>query len=387
MRASTLVTVVVAIAMVSSMALAGVAAQPITGSTASTNDTAAHGGSHVEFETANDAIVDYRVDGEQVISTVEVESASEAEARLGLSLVANLAAVTDVAGANVTTEVESDTRVSMTTESGATIDAHDSVHGQLVIQGDGETDQVIGANLSAEATAEQEDDSRVVVSHEDGSEGTFIVIGEGSVTVNDEGNVTAHLEGDATLTYRQYEDRNDTDDEHEQLIADGTAAAEVYLSTDAAGEAAADVITYAEDTSVEVTTYAENEVEATVERTESEGRIVIMSLSETAFETADDLTVEVDGEAAAEVETMSELEAAAAGGDEPAYRIAQSNTASAGTEAAIALDHFSERDVAIASADGDEADADDSSAIPGFGIAIGLMALLGAALIAARRHR
>lgn len=397
MRARTIITVALAIAMVTSLAVAGATAHSMASSTDAETNASVHAGSHVAFNTTDTAVVDYTVDGAGVIASVEVESAAEAEQRLGVGIGAGATAASDVAGSAISAQVESDTRVTLASGSGASIEAHDSLHGHLVIDADGE-EQLVGVTIDGEATAEQESDARVVVTHEDGTQGAFILVGDGEVDVDAEGNVSAHLEGDASLTYRQYEDRDETDEDHERLIADGTAAAEVFLSVDADGEAAADVVSYAEDTTVEVVTTTEHEIVVTAERAESEGKIVIMTLAEAAFETAGDIEVSVDGEAAVHAESTSELEAAAAGGDDPAYAVRQSGTASAATDVAVALNHFSEREMAVSSADddgddtgatngddnGDDTDIVDSDSIPGFGIGIAVIALTAATLIAAR---
>jgi len=102
--------------------------------------------------------------------------------------------------------------------------------------------------------------------------------------------------------------------------------------------------------------------------------------------------VTVDGEAAAEASSYSEL-AGGIGSDESRYMVTQSSDASATADVLVAVNHFSERDVAIQSADGDDSDGDDGAdgddsdggngddggdddSVPGFGAGAALVALL-----------
>lgn len=402
----TVITVV--LIMASSVALGGALATTHAATVSSDDDEETnYNGSHVSFETTVDALVNHHVEGDSVVTDVAVESTSSAEQRGALGIGLGLAAVTDLDAAAISVDAQSDTQVALTTESGATIQAHDSQRGHLLINADGEG-QLISANVTADAEAEQESEKRVVVTKDDGTQGTFIVIGDGEVTVNNEGNVTAELDHGSSLTYQQYAagERDEADEDRERLIADGTAAAEVYVSMAAEGsqETAADVVQYSQETTVEVVSHSENEVELTAERTESEGRIIVTSVSEQAFDSAGDLEVSVDGEAAASVESMSELKAAADGGEQSAYMVRHASTTDASAEVLVALNHFSERHVTMHSdsqdgdehspADGDEtrqtADSDDSPSVadddgPGFTVFIAGMALLLLVLVGARR--
>lgn len=359
----------------------------------------AQAGTHVTFETTANAITNYGVDGNVLVSSVEVESRSDAEQRGAAGVDVGVSAMTNVEGSGLSVNSQTDTRVEIAAESGATVESHDSHRGHLLVRAE-DDGQFVGANISGDAEAEQESESQVVVTHDDGTQGTFIVIGDGEVTVNDEGNVTAELEEGSSLTYRQYSDeRDEADEEQERMIAEGTAAAEVYVTMAAedGSEAAADVVQYSEDTTVEVVSHSENEIRVTAERTEEEGRVIITSVSEQAYEAADEFEVTVDGEAAAQAESTSELEAAADGGDNSAYMVRQASTVDASTEVLVAVNHFSERDVVMSSDEGsddssatDGDDGDDSGGLsdaqPGFGVVLGIFAALLATLFAARRQ-
>ena len=390
MFAERTLAITIAVLMISSMAIGSTVAFASSGSQASA-ESESYAGTHLSFVTTDDALAEYTVEGDQLIGSVEVESSADAEQRGLLGAGVDLATVTSLQASALAVSASSKSSVHLESETGASIEAHDSQRGHLLVHAEGEG-QLVKATVNGDAQAEQESDAKVVVTKDDGTQGTFIVIGDGEVTVNEEGNVTAELAQDARLVYQQYDDERDEEDERrEELIANGTAAAEVYVTVDAEaeGEMVSDVVEYGQDTTVEVVTTTENEVRMTAERTESEGRIVITSVSEQAMETASGLEVTVDGEAATHVESMSELEAAADGGDNAAYMVRHASTADASAEVLVAVNHFSEREI-VMSTDGETTPADDDDGIveenPGFGAAIAGIALVIAALIAARRR-
>jgi PGF-CTERM protein len=112
----------------------------------------------------------------------------------------------------------------------------------------------------------------------------------------------------------------------------------------------------------------------------------VTTISDAAFQSAEDLTVTVDGEAAAQADSYSAVQQSAAEGDEPRYYVAQSSSAEATTDVAIGIDHFSERNVAMQSdGGGDGGDGGTNGDGAGFGPAVALLAVVGS-LLAARRH-
>lgn len=385
-------SILAAVLLVSAAGIGGAIAAPTVSS--EHTETAAHAGTHVAFDTEANAIANYSVNGETVIDSVQVESASAAENRGLIGADVGLETATSVNATPIALETESDTRFTLTADSGAALQAHDSQRGHLVVESS-EVGALLTANVSGEA--EQDGDARVVVTHENGTQGTFVLVGDGEATVNEHGNVTAELGQDARLVYRQYHDeRSEADADREEMIANGTAAAEVYVTAAAEGssDAAADVVSYADDTTVEVTTYSENRIEMTAERTEHDGRVVVTSVSEEAFGAAEDIEVRVDGEAAAQVASTSELVAATEDGDNSAYMVRQRSAAEGRNDVLVGVNHFSERDVTLANADrssssddgmDDTSDQDDeASPLPGFGVGVALVALLTAAMRARR---
>ncbi|SFR99536.1 hypothetical protein SAMN05216559_2224 [Halomicrobium zhouii] len=350
---------------------------------ADAQDGSAYAGSHVTFDATGDALVDYSVDGQTVMESVRVQSQSDAESSLGVGASVSASAVTDIVGAALSLDTSVKTAATVQSESGATLRAHDNGHGSLVVSADDEA-QYVEVGLGGEASADQSSDDRLVVTTANGTEQAYVVAGEGNVTLNDEGNVTAALERDSRLVVRSYpNERSSDDEEQERMIANGTAAASVYLLQDGE-EAVTDTVDYGQDTTVEVSERSANRVNMTVSRAESEGKVVIVSASEAAFDAADDVEVSVDGEAAAEASSYAELRRAANGeSDGSRYMVTQSSSAEAAADVAIAVDHFSERDVTMSSGsdsttDGANEDDGSTSAIgPGFGILAALSALAG----------
>jgi hypothetical protein len=372
-------------------------------------DGESYAGTHVQFETNSDAISDYAVDGTVLVENVSVQSASEARSQSGFDLDAGLASSTDFRAAGLGIDSRTRVSVSVRVDSGAEMQAHDTQRGVLQIRSGGER-QLVRANLSSGVEARSESDRRVVVTNRDGSQGTFIVVGDGEVVVDENGGVTADVGSDGQLVYRQYEDgRSDADAEAERMIQNGTATAEVYVREAAEqGENSAEdgeqtaresqddavqVVRYGQDTTVEVTGRSRDSLDTTVERTESDGKVVLYSVSNAAIEGAEDLEVFVDGEAAARADSYSAVEQSAREGDQPRYHVSQSSSAEATTDVAVGIDHFSARNVRLASGgdgsdDGSGGSGDDGSSLAdgsGFGALVALGAL-AAALIAARRR-
>ncbi|WP_049981170.1 PGF-CTERM sorting domain-containing protein [Halolamina rubra] len=389
MQRTTIAVLASVLLVVSAAGVGSVAAQ----------DAEAYSGTNVTFETENGAVVDYAVDGQTMIESVETQSQSSAESEGSVEAGVSLSAVTDVSGSALSVESTTETSASVSAESGAEMTAHDNEHGILVVSS-GEESQYVTANLSSSTEAEQSGESRVVVTKEDGTQGTFIVVGDGEVTVNEAGNVSADLGQDGTLVFRSYPDeRSSEDEQQEQLIADGTAAAEVYVmnsaesGSESGGELATDVVTYGQDTTVNVTERSEGTVRMTVERSQEQGKVVITSVSEEAISSTEDMQVTVDGEAAARASSYSEHESAADGGDRSKFLVKQSSSAEASADVLVAINEFSSKEVAMTEggggSDGDSAggSGDDatSTSAPGLGVSAAVLALLSVAMLARRR--
>lgn len=385
-----------AITLAAMLIVAGLAA-PVAASMARQEG---YSGAHVAFGTQSDAVVDYTVDGQPMAESIRVQSKSAAESSGGIDVSAGLSAVTNLGGAAVTLETSASasaaTAAQVGFDSGASMDAHDNRRGVFVVRA-GENAQYAQVALGDGASADADGENRVVVTNADGAKGTFIVVGDGEVTTNENGDVVADLDQGAKLVFRSYPDgRDDEDAEQERLIADGTAAAEVYVSAaseggEQAGETAVDVVRYAEDTSVEVTERSAEAVRMTVDRTERSGRVVIVSATETAFATADaadDVTVTVDGEAAVRASSYSELTAATQDGDTSKYVVRQSSAAEGSADVLVGINHFSSRDVAVQGSGDGSGSGDDGgfSGVtgPGFGVLAAMVALAAAALLVRR---
>ncbi|MFT4884149.1 MAG: PGF-CTERM protein [Natronomonas sp.] len=369
-----------ALALLMTVSMVSMAAAPVA---ATQQEGETYSGANIEFETTGNAVADYAVDGNVIVENVTVQSASEADSGVDAGLESTTAI--DAAGL----EIDSQARAGATirSESGAEMETHDNQRGIVQIRADSES-QVVNVNVSGEA--ESESDERVVVTKDDGSQGTFIVVGDGEVVVNEDGEVNAEIEQGSELVYRQYDgERSDDDEETERMIQNGTATAEVYVqqSQDGGEQTVADAVEYGEDTSVEIKSASENQINMTVERSQSQGKVILTTVSDSAFENTEDLTVTVDGEAAAQADSYSAVRQSAAEGDEPRYYVSQSSSAEGSVDVAIGIDHFSTRNVAMSSDGSDDGGdggmTDDDGA--GFGPIVALLAVVGS-LLAARRH-
>lgn len=354
----------------------------------------AHNGSHVNFQTTDNAVVDYRVNGVALVESVETEARNTAEQRGSVDVGVTISADARVRGSTISTAAQTQTRTSFETGSGAAMQAHDSDRGNLLVRAS-EGDQLVGLNVSENAQTEQASDRRAVVTHADGTQGVIVVIGNGTAMINEEENVVADVSEGSALVYRQYgSERSEQERAQERMIADGTAVAEVYVTepSDGNDQPATDAVQYEQNTTVAVEMANDTAIELTADRDASDGRVVISSVSEAAFDATSGINVTVDGEAATRVDSGSALRTAADGGSNSAFMAQSATTTAASTDVVVAINHFSERDLAITAADDDtQVAGDDESSTtgdeaPGFGIIAGLVALVGAALIAIPRR-
>ena len=377
------------------------AASTVTQSQTTTQSTAqadaeAYSGSHVSFTSNGSAVTNYAIAGETVASTIEVQSQSEVRSNLGLGVRGDMDAMTSIRGAGLTMQSSASAQASIQANSGARIQAHDHSHGTLVVEA--EDSQYVALGLNASSEAETESNQRVLVTTDSGTTAAVMVVGEGNVTVNDEGNVTAAVESESRLIVRSYsEARTEDDEETEDLIVNGTAAAEVYVD-EQDNEHVTGSVVYDANTSVTVDAESESSVNMTIDRSEHEGKVVIASASQFDAESTEDVTVRVDGEVAAAASSYSELRAASDNGSTSKYMVR--NSASAEADVLVAVNHFSERTVSMAekqaddgtsdSTDGDDSDTSDSTDGdsnggvnttsgngPGFGVVSVLAAVVG----------
>ena len=341
------------------VSLVGAAAAP-----AATQQAEGEGysGTFVEFQTNSNAVADYAVDGSVIVENVTAQSASETDGGIGVGASSS----TSIDGSGVSSQNSAGAKASVAFESGTEMEANDNQRGVVTFTAtDGE--QVVQANVSGQA--ESEGDSRVVVTSDDGAQGTFFIVGDGEVTTSEDGRVMASVQEDSQLVYRQYnEERSDEDETQERMIQNGTATAEAYVygSAESGGEAESEgtsVVEYGQDTSVEVQERSESQINMTVERTESQGKVIITTVSESAVENAESLEVYVDGEAAAQANSYGEVQQATQDGEESRYLVRQSSSAQAATDVVVGINEFSERQVSMQSADdgGEMTETEDGS--------------------------
>jgi hypothetical protein len=365
-------------------------------------ETQAYSGAHVSFQADGGTVTNYTVEGDTVATALQVQSTSDVESDLGIGVEGDLSAVTDFAAAELSFDARTEASATVSAESGATLRAHDYEHGTLVVDSGGES-QYVGLNLSAESRVDVESDQRAVVTTGNGTEAAVLVAGGGEVTVDEEGNLTATVAADGKLVVRSYDDRSEEDREEERLIVEGEAAAEVYVDEQESGTVSGSV-TYDANTSVTVEQRSEGKVEATVDRSQHDGKVVVVS----GVDAETSLTASVDGEAAAKVSGYSELRAATDGGSTSKYMV--QGSADAEATVLVAVNHFSERQVTVSESnsgegstspggsDGDSSSGDDpedsgdpdgsgaatgtdgdatGGAGPGFGVAMVVSAILG----------
>lgn len=352
-----------------------------TDGTLTHSDGSGYHGEFLTYNTTNDAVVGYRVGGSTMMTSMEVQSANS----LGIGLDASLSTVTSITGARVTGLTEAATSATVTFGSGARMQTHDNGHGILVLRSGGSS-QVVQANLSSGSDTNRVSSNRVVITTDDGSKGAFIVVGGGKIAVNDRGNVTARVAGDGRLVYRTYPDeRLQSDEQQERLIANGTAVAELYVQegdgNGGGGGDAVDVVGYSDATTVEVKNRTRGAVTYTADST-GQGKVFITSVSE-AYGSADDVNVTVDGDAAVRAQSYSDLAAATRGGQQSKYLVSQSSSAEAAMDVVVAVNEFSTREVTVSG--DDDGGKGPGVGIPGFGIAVALLALVGLATLARAR--
>jgi len=351
-----------------------VAAVPAAAVGAAAQDASADGytGTHVSVETDGTALFDYRVDGETVVSTVEVQSASTVEGGFGLGATADLDAVTDVEGTAMSASTAANASARFEADSGATVDVHDDEHGTLVITA--EDEQYVELELNATSEAEAEGDG-VLVTTANGTQASVLVVGEGDATVDADGDVTARVESDSKLVVRSYTDARteaeaegdaeaeaegdaeteaeaeaEGDAETEHLIANGTLTAEVYVDQRAGGTVAGSV-TYDTNATVTAKTEAKNCVTVTVHEAGDDGAIVAVDASEVDADGRADLDVRVDGSAAVRASSYSELRAAAESDATAAYLVRGNASGDADAEVLVAT--AAEGTATVSSADHD----------------------------------
>lgn len=319
-------------------------------------DERAYTGTHVSFDTSDEAVVDYQVQGEQMFDSLRVEAREDASSRgqvgVHAALGVEVSELSNLQGAQVAATATARTSANVDFDGSANMSAHDNSNAVLVLQAGGE-EQLVEVAVPADAEAEARSD--VVVSTEkNGSEGSFIVVGEGEVGVNGEGDVAAHLGESSRLVFRAHtEGATEDDEQQEQMIADRDVAAEVqFVGT----EEEVDGAVYLDGTQAEGQASGEDTVEVSVERAEADGKVVMTTVSEAAVGASDAFDVTVDGEAATEVDSYQEL-AAALDGDGAAYKVVGDTSAESNAQVLVALDHFSERTFQVSSTD-DTTDGD-----------------------------
>lgn len=310
---------------------------------------------HLSFKTTQDALVDYKVDGQTVFSSISVGSKSETESRSGgtIGVGMDLGSITNIVKSSVSIQSKTNTNAILTTESGAHIKAHDNTHGILVVT-PGEDSQIASINVSSSTTVQKENNKKVIITKENGDQGIFLVVGDGQATVNNNGNITADLASNSKLVFRDYNGKRDRQDKQkEQLITNQQAAAEVYIDH-TNDQYRSDIVQYSDDTKIEVKKKTSGQINMTADRTQSQGKIILTSVSQQAIDATNQIDVIVDGELATQAQSYNELQTAIKQGSNSKYLVRQKSDTKATTDVAIAVNHFSTRQITIEEQDHQE---------------------------------
>lgn len=356
----------------------------------------AYAGANVSFDVSERAITNYAVQNEQVLDSVKVQSTNSAQSGSGLGVDAGASAVTHLDGSLLSVNAKTKASATVKTSGSAKMSAHDNENGILVVSS-GDESQYVQANLSSDTSAESESDSKVTLTTANGTEGSFIVVGDGTVTVNEQGDVSAELAENSKLVFCSYpHEKDESDEKREDLIASGKAAGEVHVMQQG-GETVTDTVTYTQDTAVTAKQSGENAVSVTVDRSQHEGKVIVTSVSKEVLNTANGLNVTVSGEAAAQASSYSDLQSAI-GSDQSKYMVKQSSgaNAEASADVLVAVNHFSKKTIKMSGSDGgsdgattndettdgesDDTDSEGTTANesgqPGFGLGVGIVSLL-----------
>jgi len=318
-----------------------------TGAENRTESAGAYDGAHVSVGVESAAITDYSVDGRTYFDSIEVQSRTGASDAGVADIGSSLTGLTQLPGAGLSVASRSPAALALRSETGAALSVHDNEHGIVVIRANRGT-QYVQMNVSENAEATYEGDSQVIVTTEERDDASVTVVGNGSLGINDEGNAVAELGPEGLLVVRSYEGKRGSDDrKQESFIGDGVATGEVYVM-DRSNGTVVDTVSYENETNLTASAGEEGEaVNVTVERSQRQGAVVFTSIDTSLEDPNADVRVTVDGEPAALARTYAQLRSAANNGPESRYKISPSTQGGAAADVAVAINHFSTREVAI----------------------------------------
>lgn len=306
-------------------------------------------GTHLSLEIDDRAVTNYAVGDERVAASIRMQAVADvtngSEGDLELSGVSNLG------GAAIQSEQEGEADMTVMTPT-AQLVAHDNPRGVFVVQPD--EPQYVQIDLASEAEVTDETDSAITVTTENGTEGTFFLIGDGDLTVNQNDSVVSRVEDDSRLVFRAYPGgKSDDHERQERLIRNEQAIADVYVMGSGV-DSTVDTVAYATGASVTGEQADPEGVQVNVDYPDGEGGIVMTSIS-TDIVAADGLVVAVDDEELAAAASYDELESAV-GGDRSQYLVAEGSGGEASTDVLVAVDEFSGRTTIGIRSAGEDAD-------------------------------
>lgn len=352
--------------------------------------------SHVGFDAKQNSVVNFSVGGQQIFESFSVVAKSDTETQSGgtIGVGVGLGEVTNIAKSAMSMRSQTDKNAVLETESGADIKIHNNDRGIITVT-PSENSQIANINISPNTRATTETDKKVVITKEDNSEGVFLIVGDGEVTVNNNRNVIADIEQNRKLVYRDYkQQRSDDDRQQENLISNQNATAEVYIEqTD--NQYRSNIVQYG-DTTVETTDQRQGQINLSVDRTQNQGKIILTTISNQAINPTNNISVQIDGETITQVETYNQLQSSIQQ-DNPSFLINQQSSTQSVSDIAIAIDHFSTRQITIQEKEDTQQQDDDSQQTddtqqdeqqqPGFGVIAGLIAILTTTIYILKRQK
>lgn len=349
-------------------------------------------GTHISFGVADNAVTGYTVGGTEMFSSFRMQSQSSAvedglvESGFDVTSLVNI----NAAGLSVESETTAATTLNVDAGPGAHVTAHDNGHGTFMVA-PGQNGQAAIVNVSSNTEVSVDGDTATVTA-DNGAEGTFMLVGTGGeIDTNEDGNIAVTLGANADLVFKAYPDgKSDAEAEQEDLISNGIVGAEVHVM-EQDGERVVDTALYNGFLSGYGTEETDNGTNFTFGSVQGTGTVVVTHVSEASVGSLSSVEAYVNsssGEETVPVEADSATEAIDGIGDyvgtsSSAYYTVPPAEGSASTDVVVAINHFSNRTVAMGQNVG-PSDTSGSGGVPGFGAPAAVVALLALAAFARR---
>ncbi len=310
-------------------------------------DGDARAGAFVHFQVASDgkAIVDHRSQGAATFSEVRLSGQAQQEATAG-----------------ATTSIWTDQ---------AQLEAHDDAEATLLVKARSQTQATFKMAADAQARIVADDQARVTAQ---GQEGVLAIQGEGRLSQDASGNIVAELQQGSSIRFEaQSSAEADSNWYLEQkAYATGRLGAEAAVVR-ADGEAAMRAEEYVVD--LEAKAIEQGNVRVAVSSEDPRPRVIVLDMDADLFASSD-VRMLHDGQEAVRASSVAEVYAATEA-SQATYAIAE---AEGKMQAHVHVPSFSTHEVAFV----EDAPSEPSQDAPVPALALGVLALIGAALV--RRH-